>query len=86
MPGVVSAVPLVEGQALASGPNSSSGVLVRGIRQQDLPKVPGIFNNVRLGTLDDFDNSGGVAIGTRLATRLASRSARTSPSSRRAAA
>ena len=38
-PGVKSAIPLVEGQALASGTTTSSGVLVRGIRQQDLPKV-----------------------------------------------
>ena len=58
VPGVVSAVPLVEGQALASGPSNSGGVLVRGIRDQDLPKVPGVFNNVRLGTLDGFADSG----------------------------
>ncbi len=70
VPGVKSAIPLVEGQALASGVNTSSGVLVRGIRQQDLPKVSGIYNNVRLGTLDNFDQSHGVAIGTRLATQL----------------
>src|SRR5579862_4693904 len=70
VPGVVSAVPLVEGQGLASGPNNASGVLVRGIRQSDLPHVPGIYNNVRLGTLQNFDTAGGVAIGTRLASDL----------------
>src|SRR5262245_52298524 len=68
--GVKSAVPLVEGQALASGMTQSSGVLVRGIRQQDLPKVTGVYNNVRLGTLNNFDKSGGIAIGTRLAADL----------------
>jgi len=70
VPGVASAIPLVEGQALASGANASSGVLVRGVREADLPKVAGIYNNVRLGTLQDFDASGGVAVGTRLATQL----------------
>jgi len=70
VPGVVSAIPLVEGQALASGPNNSAGALVRGIRQIDLPRVPGIYNNVKLGSLADFDKSGGVAIGTRLASDL----------------
>ena len=64
VPGVVSAIPLVEGQALASGPNNSSGALVRGMREADLPKVPGIYNNVRLGTLANFDrldtNKGGI--------------------------
>jgi lipoprotein-releasing system permease protein len=70
VPGVVSAVPLVEGQALASSPSQARGVLVRGIRQADLPKVTGIFNNVRLGTFNNFQQSHGVAIGTRLATQL----------------
>ena len=70
VPGVVSAIPLVEGQALATGPNTSSGALVRGLRQADLPKVPAIFNNIRIGTLEGFDTSEGVAIGTRLATDL----------------
>jgi lipoprotein-releasing system permease protein len=70
VPGVVSALPLVEGQALATGASSSNGVLVRGIRDEDLPQVRGIAHNVRLGTLDKFAESGGVAIGTRLATTL----------------
>ena len=70
VPGVVSAIPLVEGQALATGPNNSTGALVRGIRQADLPKVPAIFQNIRLGTFENFDNAGGVAVGTRLAADL----------------
>jgi lipoprotein-releasing system permease protein len=70
LPGVASATPLVEGQALGSGPNTSGGALVRGIREKDLPSVPGIYNNVRLGTLANFDAAHGVAIGTRLASQL----------------
>ena len=70
VPGVVSAIPLVEGQALASGPNNSSGALIRGIREADLPRVPAIFQNVRIGTLQGFDTAHGVAIGTRLASDL----------------
>lgn len=68
--GVASAIPLVEGQALASGSNNSSGVLVRGIRDADLPSIRGIANNVQLGSLAGFEASGGVAIGTRLAASL----------------
>lgn len=68
--GVVSVVPLVEGQALASGTETSSGVIVRGVRDEDLPKIRGVANNVKLGTLDGFAESGGVAIGTRLAGSL----------------
>jgi len=70
VPGVASVIPLVEGQALASGESASSGVLVRGLRDQDFPKVSGIYENLQLGSLDNFSQSEGVAIGTRLAQRL----------------
>jgi lipoprotein-releasing system permease protein len=70
VPGVVSAIPLIEGQALASGPSTSNGALVRGVRDQDLPKIRGIAANVKLGTLANFAQSGGVAIGTRMAEAL----------------
>src|SRR5471030_121546 len=55
VPGVSFALPLVEGQALASSPYNSSGVLVRGIREADLRRLPGVGANIKLGTLDGFD-------------------------------
>ena len=70
VPGVASAIPLIEGQALASGIETSSGALVRGVRDEDLARVPGIAQGVKLGTLANFTESGGVAIGSRLATSL----------------
>lgn len=70
VPGVVSAIPMVEGQALASGQNNSNGAIVRGLREQDLPKLPAISSNVRTGTLENFDEGGGLAIGSRLAMEL----------------
>jgi lipoprotein-releasing system permease protein len=72
--GVRLAAPIVEGQALASSPFNASGVLVRGIRLQDLSKLPSIANNIKQGTLDGFDDAGGVAIGRRLADQLSLRS------------
>jgi len=68
--GVTAAIPLVEGQVLASGTNNSTGALVRGVRAEDLPNLPSISRNVRHGTLDNFDEAEGVAIGTRLATNM----------------
>jgi lipoprotein-releasing system permease protein len=72
VPGVAAALPIIEGQALASGPLvGSSGVLVRGIRGPDLigmEKIAGTVDNA--GALIDFDNSGGVVIGSRLAQTL----------------
>jgi lipoprotein-releasing system permease protein len=73
LPGIVLAAPLVEGQALASSPFHAAGVLVRGMRSQDLTRLPSIVNNIRQGTLQGFDEGQGVAIGRRLADQLSIR-------------
>jgi lipoprotein-releasing system permease protein len=73
VPGILLAAPLVEGQALASSPFQASGVLVRGVRVQDLKRLPSIANNIKQGTLDGFDEGQGVAIGRRLADQLSIR-------------
>jgi len=70
IPGVKWAIPLVEGQALASSQTGNGGVLIRGIREADLKAIPFVGGNVRRGTLDGFDTAGGVAIGKRLADSL----------------
>src|SRR3954465_5406930 len=68
--GIRRAVPFVEGQAFASAPYNGSGVLVRGVRGSDLAKIEPVADNIRQGAIQDFDNSGGVAIGKRLAETL----------------
>ncbi len=68
--GVRQAIPLVEGQALASSQTGNGGVLVRGILEADIKAIPFVGGNVRRGTLDGFDAGGGVAIGQRLANSL----------------
>jgi lipoprotein-releasing system permease protein len=60
----------VEGQALASSPFNAAGVLVRGIRADDLAKLGSIARNIKQGSLDGFDQGTGVAIGRRLADQL----------------
>ncbi len=69
--GVRRAIPMVEGQAFASSQANGGGVLVRGVRGSDMLRIGSIANNIKQGTLEDFDNSGGVAIGRRLAEQLA---------------
>ena len=73
VPGIKLAAPIVEGQALASSPFNSGGVLVRGIRLEDLEKLPSVAKNIKQGTLKGFDGGGGVAIGRRLADQLSLR-------------
>src|SRR5215208_4487908 len=72
--GIRLAAPVVEGQALASSPFNASGVLVRGVRSDDLNKLTSIANNIKQGTLDGFDEGEAVAIGRRLADQLSVRS------------
>jgi lipoprotein-releasing system permease protein len=73
MEGIRLAAPIVEGQALASSPFNSSGVLVRGIRAVDLAKLGSIANNIKQGTLEGFDEGQGLAIGRRLSDQLSVR-------------
>lgn len=68
--GIKLAIPLVEGQALASSQYANGGVLVRGISEADIKSIPFVGGNIKRGTLDGFDTAGGVAIGRRLADQL----------------
>jgi lipoprotein-releasing system permease protein len=70
VPGVKRAIPLVEGQAFGSSQYNGSGVLVRGIRGEDIRRIDYISGNLRQGSLEDFDTGEGVAIGRRLAESL----------------
>ena len=68
--GVVRAVPYVEGQVMVSADKASNGALVRGLREADMKSLTQVADNLRFGSLDGFDESGGVAIGSRLANTL----------------
>jgi lipoprotein-releasing system permease protein len=70
LPGVKHAVPLIEGQAMASTPQQAVAGFVRGVREEGLKALPLVANNIRFGTLDNFDRQEGIAIGTRLANLL----------------
>jgi lipoprotein-releasing system permease protein len=71
--GVRLAAPIVEGQALASSPFNSAGVLVRGIRADDVTKLGSVASNIKQGTLEGFDTGQGLAIGRRLSDNLSVR-------------
>ena len=68
--GVKSAIPLVEGQIMVSSPTNALGGLVRGMSEDSLKSLPLIYDNVRFGTLQGFDQQTGVAIGMRMAAAL----------------
>nr|WP_245224030.1 lipoprotein-releasing ABC transporter permease subunit [Rhizobium halophytocola] len=69
--GVKLAVPLVEGQVLASAKQgASTGALVRGIRTEDIMKLNLVTNNLKSGDMVGFTSGQGVLIGSRMAQQL----------------
>ena len=72
-PGVTSALPLIEQPLMASSNDNGrvEGVLVRGMRMEDIRNNPVIAGNVKAGSLAEImPGSGRVAIGSRLAQAL----------------
>jgi lipoprotein-releasing system permease protein len=70
VPGVRTAVPLIEGQAMVMSSAQTLGGLVRGVSEEGIKSLRLIADNVRFGTLDGFDAQEGIALGTRLANAL----------------
>lgn len=71
VPGVTMALPLVEGETLASGRGGSgTGALVRGIRSEDLTKLKTVSDHIVSGDMVGFASGQGVLVGSRLARQL----------------
>ncbi|MGV4796448.1 lipoprotein-releasing ABC transporter permease subunit [Rhizobium sp. F40D2] len=71
VPGVKMALPLVEGQVLASAQaGGSTGALVRGARAEDLTKLKTISGNIKSGDMVGYASGQGVLIGTGMANQL----------------
>jgi lipoprotein-releasing system permease protein len=69
--GVKFAIPLIDGQVLASGNvGAGTGSLVRGISGENLGKLSIVATNIKHGSLAGFDQSEGVAVGQRMANNL----------------
>ncbi len=68
--GVTHAIPLIEGQVLILSPATSTGAIVRGMRETDLKSLETVSSTIYFGTLDGFDDGGGIVIGSRLANAL----------------
>ena len=69
---VTSVIPLIEGQVMASSQATATGGNVRGMTEASLKsmKLIATEDHLKGGTLDGFDNQGGIAIGIRLSEKL----------------
>jgi lipoprotein-releasing system permease protein len=68
--GVRTVAPLVEGQALLASHGRATGVVLRGLRAEDLRQRALLADNIRAGNLDAFASGEAVLIGRRLAERF----------------
>jgi lipoprotein-releasing system permease protein len=73
VPGVKLVIPVIEGAAAISSQYAQTGGLVRGIRGADLERLPGVADHVQLGSIANFDQAKGVAIGSKMAETLSVR-------------
>ena len=69
LPGVVRAIPTVEGQVMATSSAGASGAMVRGVRPDDLLGREIIAKGLR-GSAEEFKGGDSVLIGYRLAEKL----------------
>ena len=71
VPGVLSAIPVVDGQvALTDDRGNNAGGYVRGIRQSDLQGLHAVSDHIVGGSLDAFAGPDAIAIGATLASRF----------------
>ncbi|GGF52115.1 LolC/E family lipoprotein releasing system, protein [Terasakiella brassicae] len=68
--GVVSVTPTIEGQVMATGQGASSGAMVRGLTGDDFKKRKLLFDSLKAGSMDLFNQDQGVIVGARLAQKL----------------
>jgi lipoprotein-releasing system permease protein len=69
VPRVIDVTPSIETQALLTLNGQASGVIVRGMRAQDIEKRPRLAQSVVLGSFADMQGEG-IAIGARMAERF----------------
>ncbi len=70
VPGVTLAVPIADGQVMATANGISAGVLVRGMRAKDLSTLPTVSGSLSEGALEHFQGGDAVIVGARLAAKL----------------
>ena len=70
VPGVVHVSPIVDGQVMATSAGMNTGVLVRGIRPEDLKSLPMVYDSLSDGAFAHFHGGDSVIVGQGLATKF----------------
>ncbi|MDX1738117.1 MAG: ABC transporter permease, partial [Alphaproteobacteria bacterium] len=70
VPGVKLAVPMIEGQVMASANGQAGGAVVRGMSESSFLARDQLANAIKFGEVSGFDEGQGLIVGVRMARRL----------------
>jgi lipoprotein-releasing system permease protein len=70
LPDIVSVTPMIEGQVMMTAGAQAAGALVRGMTREELEKHRVIADHLVAGSLDGFQGTDVIALGSRLARRM----------------
>ena len=68
--GVIRAIPMIEGQVMASANERANGAVVRGMSQSDISVRKIIADNITQGSLKQFKGNNSIVIGYRMAQKF----------------
>lgn len=68
--GVITAIPIIDGQVMASSDYTTTGAMVKGIRLLDIKTRPLIAGSINSGEIDDFHGDDKIIMGGQLAARM----------------
>lgn len=68
--GVISAAPVIDGQAMVTTKNNTTGAVIKGIRLADIMKRHLVAGNLNSGNITSFQGTDAIMIGNQLAIRL----------------
>ncbi|MBY0510798.1 MAG: lipoprotein-releasing ABC transporter permease subunit [Rhodospirillaceae bacterium] len=70
IPGVLSVIPIVEGQVLVTSNTTAAGAIVRGTKHEDIMETKWISDHIVDGSLAPYITGEGILIGARMADRF----------------
>ncbi|MDB4832084.1 lipoprotein-releasing ABC transporter permease subunit, partial [Hyphomicrobiales bacterium] len=68
--GISNAIPIIDSQVMISSGDITNGALIKGVTREGILSINKISQNIKLGSLDNFNNNEVIIIGTRMAINM----------------
>jgi lipoprotein-releasing system permease protein len=70
LPGISNSIPIIDSQVMISSGDITNGALIKGVTREGILSIKKISQNIKLGSLDNFNNNEVIIIGTRMAINM----------------